>query len=108
MASGNPGAVQLPKPLEALELIKSMAKYHILLDTQVSSSQEPVVKLYWEEFDDIRTASNAGVVAHPSKSAIGLMLRHVRATEWFEIPLRNSDMPPDYLDHKRASWLIKV
>ena len=64
-----------------------MAKYHILLDTQVSSSQEPVVKLYWEEFDDIRTASNAGVVAHPSKSAIGLMLRHIRATEWFEIPL---------------------
>jgi hypothetical protein len=35
-------------------------------------------------------------------------LKHRRVAEWFEIPLRTTDMPRDYLDDKRASWLIKV
>jgi len=101
----------LPNPLESLELTKSMAKGHILLDTGVNSSNDsvhPVIELRWEEPTDIRNASSSGIVAYPSKSAIGLMLRHLRVTEWFEIPLRTTDMPRDYLDHRRASWLIKV
>jgi SAM-dependent methyltransferase len=98
----------LSKPLEALELTKSMANGHILLDTQVSPSPEPIIKLYWEEPEDIRTASKAGVVAHPSKSAIDLMLKHSGVADWFEIPLRSAEMPPDYRLHRRASWLIKA
>lgn len=98
----------LPKPLEALELVKTMSNSHILLDTQLTASQDPIVKLYWEGTDDIRKTSSEGVVAHPSKSAVDLMLRHTRVAEWFEIPLRSKDMPPDYLNHTRASWLIRV
>jgi tRNA (mo5U34)-methyltransferase len=98
----------LAKPLESLELTKSMTREHILLDTAVYPSNDSVFKVRWEEPTDIRSASGSGIVAYPSKSAIGLMLKHLRVAEWFEIPLRTSDMPPDYLDHRRASWLIKV
>ena len=98
----------LPKPLEALELTRAMADDCILLDTAIYPSGNAVIKLSWEEPDDIRKASNAGFVAFPSKGAIDLMLKHMRVAEWFEIPLRTTDMPRDYLDDKRASWLIKV
>ncbi len=98
----------LTDPLKALQLTKSMAREHILLDTSVYPSREPVIKLRWEEPADIRDATRSGIVASPSKSGIDLMLRHVGVAKWFEIPLRTTDMPRDYLDHKRASWLIKV
>jgi SAM-dependent methyltransferase len=98
----------LAKPLESLELTKSMTREHILLDTAVYPSNDSVCELRWEEPTDIRTASSSGIVAYPSKSAIGLMLKHLRVAEWFEIPLRTTDIPPDYLNHRRASWLIKV
>jgi SAM-dependent methyltransferase len=98
----------LPKPLEALQLTKSMARSIILLDTAVYLSNDSVVRLRWEEPVDIRAASSSGIVAYPSKSSIDLMLRHIGVAEWFEIPIRTTDMPPDYLEHRRASWLIKV
>ena len=96
----------LPKPLEALELIKSMARENILLDTTVHPGNAPLVKMHWEEADDIRNAFKPGVVASPSKSSIELMLRHIGVSRWFEIPIRGEDMPRDYLRHIRASWLI--
>jgi len=94
--------------LKALHLTKSMARQYILLDSTVYPSKESVIKLLWEEPFDIRSAVNSGVVAHPSKSSIDLMLKHIGAAKWFEIPLRSRDMPADYLDNLRASWLIKV
>ena len=98
----------LPKPPEALQLTKSMAREHILLDTVVYPSNDSVIKLHWEEPNDIRSASSSGIVANPSKSSIDLMLKHIGVADWFEIPIRTTDMPRDYLDHRRASWLIKV
>jgi SAM-dependent methyltransferase len=98
----------LPTPLEALQLTKSMARRVILLDTVVYPSNDSMIRLSWEEPFDIRAASISGIVAYPSKSSIDLMLRHIGVAEWFEIPIRTTDMPRDYLDHMRASWLIKV
>lgn len=98
----------LPKPLEALELTKSMAREHILLDTTVYRTNRAAVAFKWEEPVDIRKASSAGICGNPSKGAINLMLRHIGVADWFEIPIRTPDMPDVYLDHKRASWLIKV
>jgi len=34
------------------------------------------------------------------------MLKHIGVVKWFEIP--SIDMPADYLENSRASWLIKV
>jgi len=98
----------LTNPLEALRLTKSMARKHIVLDTEVYPSREPVLKLVWEESTDFRTATTSGIVTNPSKSSIDLMLRHIGADRWFEIPLRSTDMPRDYLDNRRASWLIEA
>jgi len=53
-------------------------------------------------------AVHEGVVAPPTKPALELMLRHLRFNGWFEIPVRNRDMPYDYLNGRRASWLIEV
>jgi SAM-dependent methyltransferase len=98
----------LPDPLEALQLTKSMARQYILLDTAVDPSRESVVRLRWEDATDIRTATGSGIVANPSKSSIELMLRHIGIASWFEIPVRTPDMPRDYLDHRRASWLMEI
>jgi len=98
----------LTDPIKALQLTKSMARQYILLDTDVDPSKESVIKLRWEEPTDIRNAVSSGIVAYPSKGSIDLMLRHIGFAKWFEIPLRSTDMPADYLDNLRASWLIKV
>ena len=98
----------LSSPLEALKLTKSMAQKTILLDTAVYPSLDSAIELRWEEPDDIRLAASAGIVAHSSKSGIDLMLKHINCEDWFEIPMRTGDMPKDYLEHRRASWLIKL
>jgi SAM-dependent methyltransferase len=98
----------LPWPIDALRLVKSMSQKHILLDTEVYPSSDPVVQLRWEEPNDIRNATRVGIVAAPSKSGIEMILKETGVVESFEIPLRTTDMPQDYLDQRRASWLIKV
>lgn len=98
----------VPKPVEALERTKMMAGEHILLDTAVHPASECAIHLKWEEPFDIRTAVDEGAVALPTKPGVELMLRHLRFSEWFEIPARSRDMPADYLSGRRASWLIKV
>lgn len=97
----------LPKPLQALELTKAVARERILLDTAVNPLLESVVLLDWEEAHDIRSADTSGIVAYPSRSAIELMLKHIGARSWAEIPIR-TDMPRDYLSRKRTSWIIEV
>jgi len=98
----------LPKPIAALELTKAMARERILLDTAVNPRLESAILLDWEEAHDIRSADTAGIVAYPSRSAIELMLKHIGAARWEEIPIRSRDVPRDYLNHKRASWIIEV
>lgn len=98
----------LPKPVEALELTKIMARKHILLDTAVHPSDEFAIHLKWEEPSDIRMAVDEGIVSLPTKPGVELMLRHLKVNGWFEIPVRTRDMPVDYLTGRRASWLIEV
>jgi SAM-dependent methyltransferase len=98
----------LSDPLEALLRTRTMARKDILLDTAVCCSDNPVIQLRWEEPLDIWTAYRAGIVAFPSRSAVDLMLRHSGAAGWFEIPVRTGDVPRDYLERKRTSWLIRV
>ena len=62
----------LPSPLAALELITSMTRKNILLDTVVYLSSAPVVSLHWEEPYSFKMANSPGVVACPSRSSIGL------------------------------------
>lgn len=98
----------LAKPLEALELTKTMSRKTVLLDTGLFRSDNPVLKLRWEVPHDIQMAGQEGVVAFPSKTAVELMLHHAGYSDWFEIPLRSDDVPPDYRNGRRASWLITV
>jgi 2-polyprenyl-3-methyl-5-hydroxy-6-metoxy-1,4-benzoquinol methylase len=98
----------LPAPLEALRLTAAMARDYILLDTEVYRSPEAAIQLRWEEPLSIRSANRSGIVALPSKQGLELMLRDLGAKEWFEIPLHLPHMPPDYSNHHRASWLIKM
>jgi SAM-dependent methyltransferase len=97
----------LPDPLVALKSTIAMSQGWILLDTSLAPSSESVIQIQWEEPADIRNASNPGIVAYPSRSAIELILKHIGATEWHEIPVRLPDMPQDYQDGLRASWLIR-
>lgn len=98
----------LNEPLKVLELTRSMANETILLDTCVHKSKNSIVKLHWEEPSDIRNAATSGIVAKPSKSSIEIMLKHMKVAEWCEIPVRSNDLPLNYLEGGRASWLIKV
>lgn len=95
-------------PLEALKQTKTMTRGNILLDTAVFRSCNPIIQLRWEDPSDIWTAYRAGIVTFPSKRAVNLMLKHLDVSDWFEIPMRNSALPRDYLEHRRVAWLIKV
>ncbi len=98
----------LPNSLEVLRLTQSMARSAILLDTAIYNSNECAIHLSWEESDDIRYANESGIVAFPSKSSVALMLRFLDIEDWIEIPMRTKDMPRNYLENGRASWLIKL
>jgi tRNA (mo5U34)-methyltransferase len=97
----------LSNPLQALQRTKAMAREYILLDTEVFPSQESIIKLRWEEPEHIRSAARAGMVAIPSKSAMELMLKDLGIRSRYEIPVHD-DMPRDYREHRRASWLVKL
>jgi SAM-dependent methyltransferase len=97
----------LPKPVEALERTMAMARSHVLLDTAVYPAHGPLMFLQWDEPEDIRMAAHAGIAALPSKEAVEMMLRHVKAGDWFEIPV-TSNAPERYLNHEQASWLITL
>ncbi len=98
----------LPEPLAALERTREMAREYILLDTALHVARAPLLLLRWEEPEDIASAARPGIVTHPTKRAVELMLRHVGLTDFLEVPLRSADLPPTYLRDKRASWLIRV
>lgn len=98
----------LASPIEALRRTKSMSRDCILLDTQLLPWGNPVVKLQWEEDAAIQNANRSGIVAIPTKSSVELILRDIGVSDSFEIPIRTNDMPEDYLDRSRGSWLIKV
>ena len=53
-------------------------------------------------------SADAGVAALPSKEAVEMMLAHVKAGNWFELPVISSDAPMRYINHEQASWLITV
>lgn len=98
----------LPYPIEALRLIKSMSRKHILLDTSIYGSTDSAVILEWQQSDDIRHAKRYGIVASPSKKAVELIFREIGVAEWFEIPIVNPDTPEDYRKQYRGCWLIAV
>jgi len=98
----------LPDPLEALRLTRKMARDCILLDTEIYPSRKATIRLRWEEPRAIRSANRSGIVALPSKQSLELMFRDIGMRSWSEVPLHTGEMPRDYLDGYRASWLIKV
>ena len=97
----------LSDPLQALQRTLAMAREYVLLDTEVYPSNDSVVKLRWEEPECIRSAARSGIVVIPSKSAVELMFKELAVSAWYEVPIQH-DMPRDYREHRRTSWLIKV
>ncbi len=98
----------LPKPLEALELTKAMAMEHIVLDTVICAERGALIRVGWEEPEDIRAAVSPGIVMYPTRRAIDLMLKHLGVPKFQFVPLRTRDMPEVYIDGGRASWLISL
>jgi len=98
----------LPKPVEALELTRRVARDVILLDTALYVARGPMMLLAWEESGDIGSAAETGMVMFPSKRSVEMLLRHVGLPDAREIPLRSAAMPPDYLRDGRASWIVRV
>ena len=99
----------LPDPLRALELARAMARRMILLDTLLHPVNHNVIALGWTEAGmDVRESICPGIVARPSKSSVELMLKHIGASGWVEIPARTSELPYGYRTNKRATWLIEV
>lgn len=98
----------LPDALDTLARTLPLATKYVVLDTGVHVTTNPAVYLRWENPYDIHAAADSGIVALPSRSAVDLMLEHLGASSWYEIPMRSQDMPRDYLGGRRTSWLITV
>jgi 2-polyprenyl-3-methyl-5-hydroxy-6-metoxy-1,4-benzoquinol methylase len=98
----------LSDPFEVLLRTKTMSKKCILLDSGVFPSENPFIRLKWEVPVGIATAKDPGVISYPTKRSIDFLLRHLGVAEWFEIPVRNKDIPRSYCENRRATWLIQV
>ncbi|MHC5064272.1 MAG: class I SAM-dependent methyltransferase [Planctomycetota bacterium] len=98
----------LPNSILALERTFAMAKKQVLLDTAVYPADGPLIKLQWDRSEDIRSAVDEGVAALPSKAAVEMMLQHVGAKQWFELPIDARQAPERYINGQQASWLITV
>lgn len=98
----------LPKPLDAIELTRRMAREYIVLDTAVQADRAPILRLNWEGPDDIGSPVDRGLVMYPSKVAVEMMLKHLGLPDFRRIPLRSTDMPAAYLRGERTSWLVRV
>lgn len=97
----------LSDPLKALQRTLAVAREHVLLDTEVYPSTDSIFKLRWEEPDYIRSAARSGIVVVPSKGAVELMFKELAVSAWYEIPMKH-EMPQDYREHRRTSWLITL
>jgi 2-polyprenyl-3-methyl-5-hydroxy-6-metoxy-1,4-benzoquinol methylase len=98
----------LPDPLKALCLTAQMSRDCIVLDTEIHPSSDATIQLRWEEPQAIRSANRSGIVALPSKRSLELMFRDVGLRSWTEVPLHTNEMPQDYVNGQRASWVIRV
>jgi SAM-dependent methyltransferase len=98
----------LPKPVELMERTMAMSHDSVLLDTAVYPANSPYFILQWDEPEDIRMSAHAGIAPLPTEEAVEMLLKHVKASDWFQIPLDLQDAPTKYRDHQQASWLVTV
>lgn len=52
--------------------------------------------------------TRAGMVCHPARDAVRLMLRHLRFRSALEIPVRTTGAPLEFRSNKRGAWLLEV
>jgi tRNA (mo5U34)-methyltransferase len=97
----------LPDPLDGLRRSLAMTRRLMLLDTMLDPRNEALVKLRWEAPADVRMTTRDGMVAYPTRKAVGLMLHHLGAASVTEIPVRSPRVPGVYLEGRRGSWLIE-
>lgn len=98
----------LPDPASALGAAREMTRSTLALDTTTYPSDAPLVEMRWEESEDVRMATRAGVVAVPSPSSVELMLQHARFETWTRIPVRSETVPRGYRTGKRTAWVARV
>jgi tRNA (mo5U34)-methyltransferase len=97
----------LPEPIEALKRTLALSHSLVVLDTTTVPLRDTLVKLAWEEADNVEDAAETGIVAIPTPSAIELMFRHLGVSDFRLLPLRTA-MPPDYESGARTSWVVRV
>jgi tRNA (mo5U34)-methyltransferase len=98
----------LPDPLAALRAALSVTGGVMVLDTFVHRSRAPLIRIQWEGTEAVFNASEAGIVAYPSRSSVAMMLAQLGATQVREVPLWQGPMPPDYEAGDRTSWVMRA
>ncbi len=93
----------LNKPVLALERLYETTKNFSVVDTSLVDSPAAVLRLRIEKTSDRILPNN--LVCFPSKSAVAFMLRHVGFREVFVIQNDTQELPAEYLEHRRATFI---
>ena len=97
----------LPDPYHALAHLMPLIGAVTVIDTTVINTEEPTIKINWEEPDQIQQATRSGIVAIPSPSVIELMLKDLKFSKFTRLPVdvESSSCPPDFKDGWRVTWI---
>ncbi|MEA3336826.1 MAG: methyltransferase domain-containing protein [Chloroflexota bacterium] len=93
------------RPLELLDQLFRLTRRYLVVDTSVIDVAAPVLQLLFEDPEDPRNAVGDGLVAVPSRSAVERMLWHVGFPQVWSLPQRTNELPPAYLQGRRATWI---
>ncbi|WP_202081536.1 methyltransferase domain-containing protein [Caldalkalibacillus salinus] len=98
--------------------IKALNPQHLILDTHISPSQQPIIKLKWEDssgegaaIDNTPTGNKRVVIGHPSRSAIEMMLRDTGFSfqyfDWSTRQIKDCPQLQDYSSGQRVTLICK-
>jgi SAM-dependent methyltransferase len=97
----------LPDPYHALTHLMPLINEVTVIDTTILKTSDPIIKIRWEEPDQIQQATRSGIVAIPSPTAIELMLKDLKFSRFRRMPVdvESPDCLPDFRDEWRGTWI---
>jgi len=104
--------------IELLEEIKRLKAKYLILDTAISESDKPIIKLMEDDSNDEASGiksknspSHQVLVGHPSKIAIEMMLKNLGYDffyyDWHNVGIENWEHIEDYQLNTRISLVAK-
>ncbi|MHC4948479.1 MAG: class I SAM-dependent methyltransferase [Planctomycetota bacterium] len=95
----------LDNPMAALARLHEVTGRLAVVDTTLTPADIPVVRLMADHIHDQNWSNELALL--PSARAVVMMLRHAGFREVHRVPITTPDMPDDYRDGRRATFIAR-